>query len=532
MPSPMDRDLGPEPKEYRGWGAFDRVLVAPSRAEVKEAAEAAAQPGPPWGYRPDVPWYRGMLELPSWADALARLEDEPEGQHAWGPNTPEVGLAWWRDFMGRLHVRVHRPPGGIRQPLWLCGAPRSALAAVYPDQTLTHVTADGDRVLVLCACGAWGEPAALGWMGDCCGPCHDRRAAGGATPRAWPLSAPHSALAVAAAEGGWALAVFSPSGLSVWDLKAGTQTTIYTNETPLQSGACYLGVSSDGRYCGEGRNVRAITGCRSHPPGVGLQVVYEVVPDRENSIVPAFATRGVREDYSRLTPNGDIYAIRDRSHLAVYRPDEADRPSLRFGDDRAQRILPMGEPAAPDINSIFFGVSADGGHIALFVRGVREVRRIDARTGQSLGRHALPGEPDSFPAFAPDGRPFLVLLPSEERPSATFFDVLSGRGQPLPWWPQRPPRPPWQPWHRGQERPFRTDGLAELTFSPSGQAVAGKLSDECWVWAVPDGEGGTAFEGHFEAKQTSCVSFLPDGRLLRFDWRSGAVNLWPAELFR
>jgi WD40 repeat protein len=33
-------------------------------------------------------------------------------------------------------------------------------------------------VLVLCACGVWGRPEDVGWMGDCCGPCHDRRAAG------------------------------------------------------------------------------------------------------------------------------------------------------------------------------------------------------------------------------------------------------------------------------------------------------------------------------------------------------------------
>jgi hypothetical protein len=77
------------------------------------------------------------------------------------------------------------------------------------------------------------------------------------------------------------------------------------------------------------------------------------------------------------------------------------------------------------------------------------------------------------------------------------------------------------------------DGInnVELIVSPSGRAVAGDAGAELRVWPLPDEKGVAAFAGAFEATHTSDHGFLPDGRLLRFDWRSGAVNLWPAELF-
>src|SRR5205814_105083 len=80
---------------------------------------------------------------------------------------------------------------------------RPALMLVYPDRVL-RVDRGGRRaVAVLCACGEHGEPAALGWMGGHCGPCHDRRAAGAAAPSVeWRLPpAASSAGPVFAADG-------------------------------------------------------------------------------------------------------------------------------------------------------------------------------------------------------------------------------------------------------------------------------------------------------------------------------------------
>jgi hypothetical protein len=51
---------------------------------------------------------------------------------------------------------------------------------VYPEAVLgVRTKQGGERYLAVCRCGAVGAPEALGWMGDTCGPCFDRRAEGG-----------------------------------------------------------------------------------------------------------------------------------------------------------------------------------------------------------------------------------------------------------------------------------------------------------------------------------------------------------------
>jgi WD40 repeat protein len=45
---------------------------------------------------------------------------------------------------------------------------------IYPD----FIFLSGLRILAACPCGVAGEPHAIGWMGDCCAACHDRREEG------------------------------------------------------------------------------------------------------------------------------------------------------------------------------------------------------------------------------------------------------------------------------------------------------------------------------------------------------------------
>jgi WD40 repeat protein len=53
---------------------------------------------------------------------------------------------------------------------------------VYPESVLAVRRADGGEThLACCRCGNVGTPESLGWMGDTCGPCFDRRAEGGTT---------------------------------------------------------------------------------------------------------------------------------------------------------------------------------------------------------------------------------------------------------------------------------------------------------------------------------------------------------------
>jgi hypothetical protein len=135
-------------------------------------------------------------ELRAAAEACVRL---PEGARRWVDVTAAAqflagtmpttlaGLAWWVSPLGKRHVRIAGRraerdcdhAGGLfgprnveRLPLWL----------LYPDRMFLR-TRNGERELIaLCACGAAGPPASLGWVGECCGPCHDREEEGAPAP--------------------------------------------------------------------------------------------------------------------------------------------------------------------------------------------------------------------------------------------------------------------------------------------------------------------------------------------------------------
>jgi hypothetical protein len=56
------------------------------------------------------------------------------------------------------------------------------LALVYPERALLRDLGNRRLIWALCDCGCFGPPEALGWMGTCCGPCHDRAEEGGPPP--------------------------------------------------------------------------------------------------------------------------------------------------------------------------------------------------------------------------------------------------------------------------------------------------------------------------------------------------------------
>jgi len=102
-----------------------------------------------------------------------------------GPQTPEVIAGWWTDPANRRHFRVigrlrsrygrMRGEGELRDlPPWWQVYPESVLAVRRADQG-----EDEESYMACCRCGATGSPESLGWMGDTCGPCFDRKADGG-----------------------------------------------------------------------------------------------------------------------------------------------------------------------------------------------------------------------------------------------------------------------------------------------------------------------------------------------------------------
>lgn len=115
------------------------------------------------------------------------LRSGPEGRRRsckGGRAVPEVIAGWWTDPAGRKHVRLigrtRRPWSRARGEVELRGLP--PWWQVYPEAVLGVRGAKqaDERFVAACRCGAVGSPESLGWMGDTCGPCFDRRADGGA----------------------------------------------------------------------------------------------------------------------------------------------------------------------------------------------------------------------------------------------------------------------------------------------------------------------------------------------------------------
>src|SRR5262249_33401593 len=121
----------------------------------------------------------------------------------------QVVAGWWTDRLRHKHLRILGGPGKelcckMRfRADGLGGARLSPLEQVYSHHTARWANGGAPRLLALCDRGAVGTPAELGWMGTCCGPCHDRRSEGGEAPGALAFSvSPWACLALA----------FSPDG--------------------------------------------------------------------------------------------------------------------------------------------------------------------------------------------------------------------------------------------------------------------------------------------------------------------------------
>src|SRR5262245_55887761 len=140
------------------------------------------------------------------------LRSGPEGRRRsckGGREVPEVVTGWWTDPAGRKHVRVvgrtrsrytrlRRETEMRELPPWWHVYPEAVLGVRGPKEK-------GERYLAVCRCGAVGMPGSLGWMGDTCGPCFDRRADGGTPAGGFGQFAgwhPHGTYVTFSADGG------------------------------------------------------------------------------------------------------------------------------------------------------------------------------------------------------------------------------------------------------------------------------------------------------------------------------------------
>jgi hypothetical protein len=435
---------------------FNRLLLAPTRAELAEALAAAAA---------TLPSATGPLRD---RDALARFEAEAEG--VWVSSRrrpgrgagPTVAVAWWRDFAGRAHVRVSN--GGP----W---PPRPPLLTLYPEQTLARGVGPDAVPLCLCACGAWGEPRSLGWMGDRCGPCFDRGDQA-PQPAGWVL--PRPAAAATLSPDGLALGALGQRGeagseIAVFDAATGRATPAFTVETPAPGGLFLLG-----------------------PRAARLAVVRY-----ETAWVTTDLHRADGRRLARLAETGGVAFPPSGDGLVTW-----GRGGL------AWRSGPRASP-------VLFGPSSLENNIARFAPDGRRLatRTIDFRTvaiwdvtSRRMVGHYQPRGLVSPPCFTPDGRALCLAYGGDS--VGELCAVGPGRAlRPAPW-----PATLGVPWLS-----CAFDGRWVLACGP-GVFLVLRLNGN-----GPDFEGVPGV--------LSVCGFLADGRLLTLSWRDGRVRLWPAELF-
>jgi WD40 repeat protein len=206
---------------------FDRLLIDPDEKSLLGALKDARGPvsGTAWKWAPR-----------HWPAILGAIAGSVEGRTQMEDGALYVAVAWWTDHQGRRHVRINGGDltwGGHPHYSRLDDDPRPPSWHVYPERIFHVHRAGGIPVwLASCACGATGLPVELGWMGPCCGPCHDRREEGEALPfadRPSVLYPPFgSVYAVAFSPDGETLAVSSAGRqLNLFDLRNGKKRLLY-----------------------------------------------------------------------------------------------------------------------------------------------------------------------------------------------------------------------------------------------------------------------------------------------------------------
>jgi hypothetical protein len=486
--------------------SFDRLMIDPSAGQIAAAlieAEKTANKGCQVGLL--------RTEPAEYANFAAGMLLRPEGVSRWfgrsdtNETTPlaaratHVGVAWWSDYLARKHFRVFgrrlEPVHALfeshrfgpfsadfdRPPLWL----------VYPHRTVLRTMPGRPRELLLhCDCGVVGTPESIGWMGESCGPCYDRREETG-RPAVLPILAhlfhQTAVWEVAVSEDGKHLVtvdnvgsvhfVERATGLKVTDaLNAGAQP-----QRGIEFGA-------NGRMVGlagyVGRRVWDFKGKRLHESSEsndgGILTGFAISPSGEALVDTG--TRGLRlwEGPGRNWQEVFHEQREDAGCCVAFSPDEEfvaegqrgghllllDRTS----DPPAVEVYPLGVGVSDAVRTIAF--HPDGDLIAVGTGNQKDL------TDESV--HILDGEVGLFDRL-------------EER-----YETL-GR-------------------HEGW--------VTSIAVSPDGTVVASVGTD--WVvklWDLAGRREITSLEWHIGP--VLAVAFSPDGETLATGSADGVVKLWP-----
>jgi WD40 repeat protein len=465
------------------------LLLQPTHDELeealKEAVESANQRCKIWLLK----W-----PLPGLSSFFAKLADSAEGWHQWAGTAPPgdargdrsvAGAAWWTDYTGRRHVRViaYRRSLNRRElnRFFLNdGRLQPPLVVLYPEYTVTHTRGGESRLWVACACGAFGTPEEIAWMGECCGPCHDRReTAGGKAPvlrRWWRLAPKDDYLsAVAFSPDGQTLATNGRSGkVRLWDVATGTERAVLEGKDGWDPTVLF---TPDGRTL-------ASTG---NPPSGGIFLWDAATGALRHRVPVDFAVSCLR-----CSPGGTLFA------------GFGNRLPVLWDTATGERLPPFPDSAFCFHFDLAF--SPDGNLLA--VPGDGTIKLWDTVTREQRDCLQVPwaraGVRILAVAFSPLGN---LLAAGGVNRGVRLWDLAKREeGPPLPG--------------------SKSVTFSSVDFSPDGRIVAGICQAAVKFWDVERRQELAALG--FDERVRD-LAFSPDGQLLAT--ARGTVRLWPREVF-
>jgi hypothetical protein len=456
---------------------FDRVVVEPTINDIPVLCQQATEP---FGQAP-LRWRDPLQEDP----LLRRLLDEPAGW-SWverfprGWDIPPPLIAWWSDAIGRKHVRVTAglvwPTSPEMKELDAISPLRAPpLTLVYPDACFLKRGPGAPRWQVLCSCGLSGPPAELGWMGDCCAACHDRREEGIESPRLCTVLKGHAAAidSLVFRPDGTSLAAADGSGdWAIWDLETGSK---YHRDVTAAR-VLRLAGAADGSIL----TVRW--------SGIDL-IDLSTAPPTVRPVARSVGIAVLR----------DLAVAPDGQHIAVLTPDR-----LRVYDQGGMEITSVGTANLLEGPLAF----APDGRLLTALLG-RQVALFDVLGRRFLEPIELPGEYVRAQAFAPFGRTLALAL-SGHASQVGLWDLRQRRM--IHTW-----RLPDNEWVRGNR----------LLFHPDGRTLLATASGRLVAWDAHTGAVLADLAPRVSVLTELAVS--PDGRLVA-TVAGSTIRLWPIEL--
>jgi WD40 repeat protein len=490
---------------------LDYLLIDPRREELVAALTQAVLAS------------AGLPDLGvGWGPLLDSISLHREGIRQWDRSEHDgfMYLAWWTDHQERRHHRIRggrfRSTRGValvagnedaHPPLW----------HVYPDRLFRRTSNGVDEWLAVCGCGVTGLPERLAWMGECCGPCCDRREEGEPVREEFSVRRRHFGVGVETisgiafdAEGRQMLVALSPrsgrGALCLWSHDTVTdrqkRRDLGNDQTPITA----MDLSPDGTW--------AVVAKR----GSAMQMLplTRDLPLQQEDLVD------VR--HLQFSPNGLMFVARSADErLQVWKQD----------GHRGKIVLPVWKIMLDRREVTAAALAPDSATLAVAGSDVRLHYLIGSewREGPPIPVLIPANSEVSFLGFDATGRSLIVVA----SPAWNFDEV--GPRRKTCWvevWATPDPGAVPRPFTRLIPR-TEIPEVSVLALSPDGCTLAWVIHDDqhspaevtFWDLASASELGRLEWDGR---ELISEMTFTPNGESLVTGTEWGTVKFWPWRL--